>query len=203
MPARMTAQFIVICGIDGSGKTTQQRLLADALCSQERTVHQTQNPTQWYRKDPRVRTFLDSGVSPVSMEALALLAATDRLIQVETEIRPLLAVGTDVICDRYVYSTFAYFAVRGADMHFISAINGKIEPPNKSILLRVDPEEARRRVTQRDAGRAKYEERLPDFMRKVQDNLVKYFPDTGLIVDGMQSVDSVFEAILAYVNARV
>ena len=131
---------------------------------------------------------------------MALLAATDRLIQMETEIEPRLVAGVDVVCNRYLFSTYAYFEARGADMLFVKQINAKVRQPDKAILLTIDPLEAMRRIQGRPEDQIKFEERSAITLGRVQECIVKNWPHVFPIIDGSQSVDTIAESIAAYVS---
>lgn len=195
-------QFVIICGIDGSGKTTQERLLAKNLQGDGRRVLCTRSPTDWYRTHPDVRKFLDSGQSRLRPETLASLSAADRMIQNDIEIQPALEAGIDVVCNRYIFSTFAYFKQRGADMSFVENVNSKVLAPDKAILIMVDPELAITRIIERDGGRLKFEERDSVYLGRVQAEMTARWPSHSLKVDGMASVDIIERTIYEYVRAR-
>lgn len=123
-------KFIVVEGIDGSGKDTQAELLAEGLKAQGRKVLLTGSPTQWYRSQPDVASFIKNGKTPLSQNTLAALGAADRMMQIDKEITPALSRGIDVICVRYVYSAYGYFLKRGADIRYVefSVSRPKINP---------------------------------------------------------------------------
>ena len=102
-------RFIVLEGIDGSGKTTQARLLAERLRQEGRRVVLTAEPTG-FPTGVALRRAL-SGKDKKSECEMAVLFVEDRIAHNNhpTEgIRVLLEQGVDVICDRYYYSTLAY-----------------------------------------------------------------------------------------------
>src|ERR1039457_2859894 len=103
------AKFIVICGVDGAGKSTQEQRLLTRMQAQGIACTTTRQPTDFYRKHPLVQELFTTGSSHASAETLALLAATDRMLHLDLVIFPLLSSGTSVICNRYVYSSFGYF----------------------------------------------------------------------------------------------
>ena len=94
--------FIVIEGVDGSGKTTQANLLAEYLRSKGRTIHHTAEPTAT-GLGGMVRDGL-GGEHPRTREELAAMFAADRVqhnVSPKNGIIKYLSEGTDVVCDRY------------------------------------------------------------------------------------------------------
>lgn len=100
--------FITFEGIEGSGKTTQIRLLADALRQQGRTVVVTREPGGCPIADEIRAILLDSGNSAMVPRAELLLYAAARSQHVEEVIRPALAQEHIVLCDRFSDATLAY-----------------------------------------------------------------------------------------------
>ena len=129
--------FIVFEGIDGSGKTTQIKLLADYLlnCNVPHIV--TKEPT-----DGSIGTLARNvvrGAETLSVEALALLFAADRAEHISREIQPALQNGLNVLCDRYVYSNITYQDCEPINFHHLLK-------PNLTIFIDTDPEECHRRI---------------------------------------------------------
>lgn len=190
--------LIAICGIDGSGKSTQVGHLVRYFERAGRSVCVTKQPTDWYRSDPHVRSFLQSGSAPMSPRSLALFAAADRARHVDTVIRPALARGEVVITDRYVYSSLAYFASRGVDATFLRTINQGVLRPDFAFFLDVRPTELLRRLRIRDGEELKYEERTEVDL----DRLHRHFQSMHnefTIIDGERPPDVVAAEILASV----
>ncbi len=196
---RTPGKLIVICGIDGSGKTTQEELLAEALRSKGERVFCTKQPTDWYRTNPEVRRFLSTGQSGLRPETIALLAAADRMMHLDNVVRPLLAAGTHVISNRYVYSSYGYFKARGVEPAFVRSINQYVPDPDLGILLRIDPQETVRRVQLR-GGVRKFEERDAAYLAEVQLELIEHWPTRFLTLDASLSRRSLAAAICDYVN---
>src|SRR5580658_2667561 len=102
-------KLIVVEGIDGAGKSTQLAAILDYLQSNGIGCSLTKQPSDWYRQQEFVRNYLDFGVLPCEQSTLAMFAAADRMFHIETVIEPRLTSGGYVLCDRYVYSSLAYF----------------------------------------------------------------------------------------------
>jgi dTMP kinase len=99
-------KFIVLEGIDGSGKTTQMRLLCGELTRQGINFVPRREPTEGVLGEIALNTV--KGAADISPHTLALVFAADRIEHIEKTLLPLLNNGTHVICDRYVFSNFAY-----------------------------------------------------------------------------------------------
>ena len=98
--------FVSFEGLDGSGKTTQARLVADLLRADGRDVVETREPGGTELGE-RIRELLLHAGDVAPWSEAALFAAS-RAQHVEEVIRPALARGADVLCDRYVDSSLAY-----------------------------------------------------------------------------------------------
>src|ERR1051325_6103944 len=140
--------FITFEGIDGSGKSTQARLLADALAADGRDVVDTREPGGT-EPGERIRELILGG-GDVSPWAEAALFAAARAQLVEEVIAPALARGADVVCDRYLDSSFAYQGLaRGLVLDRVleltlHAVGGLL--PDRTYLLLIDPDESARRL---------------------------------------------------------
>ena len=166
---RQRGLFLVLEGLDGAGTTTQAQRLSIWLKSRGRRCHLTAEPSRGpvgtqVRQvlSGRLRGAEGRGFDP---RALALLFAADRLDHWETEIRPHLEEGSDVISDRYVLSSLAYQAVSTGDASWVGAINSKAPAADLTVFLRVAPAVALRRRYAASAQREIFE--IPEFQRKV------------------------------------
>ncbi len=150
----MEGKFIVIEGLDGSGKTTQIRLLIKRLRAMGRTVAETAEPTT-NATGGLIRDAL-SGFTPRTGTEIAALFMADRVahnVNPVNGINALLAQGRDVICDRYYYSSLAYQGVV-SDPDWVFHINvdcPEIRKPDLCVFLDLDDEACLRRM---EAGRA-------------------------------------------------
>jgi dTMP kinase len=160
----MQGKLVVICGIDGSGKTTLQNNIGSYLETQNQGYIATRQPTNFYRTNEHVRKYLDTGETDLSIEAIALFAACDRLMHIDTVVNPSLENGKWVLCDRYVYSSYAYFKSRGIDEEFTREINKYVPAPDKVIFLELPGNVACERVLLRDGDTRKFEEKSIEYM---------------------------------------
>ncbi|MDQ3858994.1 MAG: dTMP kinase [Actinomycetota bacterium] len=144
--------FVSFEGVDGSGKTTQARLLADRLRSEGREVVATREPGGTDLGEQIRELVLHRGAVAPWAEAALFAAARAQLV--DEIIRPALARGADVVCDRYIDSSLAYQGLarnlgvdRVLDLNLL-ATGGLL--PDRTILLLVPLDEAARR--RRDAA---------------------------------------------------
>jgi dTMP kinase len=135
--------FISFEGVDGSGKTTQVALLADSLRGEGRDVVATREPGGTPAGE-RIRELLLEGGEIAPWTEAALFAAA-RAQLVDEVIRPALARGADVICDRYIDSSLAYQGIaRGLGVDRVLELNllatsGLL--PDRTFFLAISPEE--------------------------------------------------------------
>lgn len=165
--------FITLEGVEGSGKSTQIRYLAEVLTQTGYRVLQTREPGGTATAEAIRHILLTtSSHEPVTPQAEALLILAARCQHVTHLIRPALRCGTVVLCDRFSDSTFAYqgFA-RGLDLQWLRAANevatGGLTPDLTLILdLPVSVGLARRRVDRGQQNRLDRE--TERFHRKVR-----------------------------------
>lgn len=195
-------RFIVFEGLDGSGKSTQARMLASHLAAQGTSVHLTAEPTE--RAIGRlVRQALRRDFSTDS-RALALLYAADRsdhLSDPEDGILAHLSRGETVISDRYFYSSLAYQGV-SEDEAFLRTIND-YPHPETVVFIDTDVRLCLERIDSRGSGRELFEKE--DYLRRVRDNFLRILttlpPSVRLVrVDGAASAEEIFSTILSQIN---
>jgi dTMP kinase len=193
--------FVTFEGIDRSGKTTQARLLADALGEEALLVREPGGTPAAERirdlvKDPRVT------LSPIA-ETLLFGAARAELI--ETLLRPALEEGKTVISDRYIDSTVAYQGgARGLGIERVEQLNDWIAGglwPDVTFLLDVPPGVARGRGG--DDDRFEQEgEALQRAVASAYDVLAERHAERYVRIDGSQPAEEVHRQVLAEVTAR-
>jgi dTMP kinase len=181
--------FIVIEGLDGSGKTTQAALLAKKL-SQNHIVLLTAEPSRG-----KIGTFIRQGClyedKRLPTEAEALLFAADRIEHMQKEVKPALDEGKLVICDRYVYSSLAYQGSAGLSLDWIKTINARALQPDFSVFIDVAPE----RVLERLQRKKSVMETI-ETQRKVREIYLKFVEKGELIrVDGDKPKEAVADEL--------
>lgn len=156
----MSAKFIVIEGLDGSGKTTQIHMLSQSLRAMGRQVAETAEPTT-NATGGLIRDAL-SGFTPRTGGEIAALFMADRVahnVNPVNGIEALLRAGKDVICDRYYYSSLAYQGyVSDPDWVFHMNVDApEIRKPDLCVFLDLDDEACVRRMEQGRSYREIYE----------------------------------------------
>lgn len=154
-------RFVVLEGGDGSGKSTQARLLAEWLRTEGVTVIETFEPGAG-PIGAVLRDVLLHGPAPVTPVAEALLMAADRAQHVATEIEPALARGDWVVCDRYVPSSLVYQGVvRGLGVAVVEQLSevatGGLTP---DVVVLLDVSDAIAEERRADVRRADESDRL-------------------------------------------
>ena len=182
--------FVTFEGLDGSGKTTQARLLVEWL-SKEREVVATREPGGTPLGE-RIRDVLLHG-GDVSPWAEAALFAAARAELVEQVIRPALDRGAAVVCDRYLDSSLAYQGIgRGLGIGPVFELNLAVVGgllPERTFVLLLDPADAARRTSR---TRDRIEREGEDFHRSLDAayrRLAGLFPDRIVPLDGSLAKD--------------
>jgi len=200
------ARFIVFEGGEGCGKSTQATLLATRL-----DAVLTRQPGGTALGSALRRILLgapdEAGVGGVSDRAEALLMAADRAQHVAELIRPALASGRHVVCDRYIGSSVAYQGHgRGLDPERIRGISDWAVDglrPDLVVLLQVDPATAGART---GSPRDRIEAAGADFHARVAGGFAAQAaadPGRWVVVDGSGTVDEVEHQVATVVRERL
>ena len=203
----MSGKFIVIEGLDGSGKTTQLHALAANLRALGRAVAETAEPTT-NATGGLIRDAL-SGFTPRTGAEIAALFMADRVahnMNPVNGIQKQLAEGRDVLCDRYYYSSLAYQGTV-TDPEWVYHINidcPEIRRPDLCVFLDLSDEECLRRMERERSYREIYENensllavrrRYYDIFRRLERR------DNICIVDAARSPEKVAKDVFSAVKS--
>ncbi|MFM7365567.1 MAG: dTMP kinase [Cuspidothrix sp.] len=206
----MNGKLIVFEGVEGSGKTTQMQKCFQWLESSNISVILTCEPggTE-IGKDLRALLLEKSANKTMGEVTELLLYAADRAQHIEEELKPNLAMGKYILCDRYTDSTIAYQGYgRGLNMSLINNLNqiatGGLTS-DITIWLDVDVEVGLSR--KRGQGKLdRIEQETIDFHRRVQEGyreLAIFNPSRIVRVDGNDSEDVVQKTIQEILEKRL
>jgi dTMP kinase len=196
--------FITFEGGEGAGKSTQIRLLADRLEAEGREVVVSREPGGSAGGEAVRHVLLSGAAEPFGPAMEAMLFAAARSDHVEQIIRPAVAAGKTVLCDRFLDSSRVYQGVSGRlDKSFMSAlegiaINGMM--PDLTIILDLDPVEGMRRAASRrgydEADRYEKEDlALHEERREAYIDIARAEPARCIIIDASKDQDDVADAI--------
>lgn len=201
------ASFITFEGIEGCGKTTQIRRLADKLTAMDIPFIVTREPGGCSIADAIRSILLDAANSDLTPETELLLYAAARAQHVQQVIRPALASGVHVLCDRFHDATLAYQGFgRKLDMLLIRQLNGIATGglmPDLTVLLDCPVETGLHRAMSRiNATDGLREERFEleslEFHQCIRDGYLQLAaddPDRFIIIDGSPEATVVEEAL--------
>ena len=202
-------RFITLEGGEGAGKSTQIQVIKDYLLTRGNDVVVTREPGGT-SEGQEIRNLLVSGDkdkwSPLS-ETLLILA--DRAAHLERLIRPALADGKYVVCDRFFDSTKAYQGVAGG--LGLDVINNLQQPvlgttlPDVTLLLDIDPEKGLRRAQER-GGELRFESKTLAYHRTLRNAFLDFAaqePDRIFVIDADRDVEAVSDDILAVLDERL
>lgn len=191
-----TGHFISFEGIDGSGKSTQARRLADALRAHGHAVCLTREPGGSPGAEEIRRLLLEGPPDRWSPETEILLFAAARRDHLERTILPALARGEVVICDRFADSTRMYQGLRGGDLRgMVDAVHDRAigREPDLTFLIDIDAATGHARAM----ARAGTEQRFEAMGEALQDRLRHGFLDLArttpriVVIDGARAEDAV------------
>lgn len=188
------AQLIVFEGIDGSGKTTLSRMLAEHLKVSGVETLWLREPTDSPLGD-RIRQIAQTERAIPPREELDFFIE-DRKWDVEHNITPALREGKTVILDRYFYSNACYQGARGLDMEDILEANRAFAPEADIVfVIDVEVKRALERIRRNRMSQARLFER-ESFLQKVRANYLKLSGPNIILIDGNGELTTVFTRIV-------
>ncbi len=208
-PPPQSGLFISFEGIDGSGKSTQARLLADHLRARGHDVVLTREPGGSPGAEEIRALVLQGDPDRWSAETELLLFTAARRDHLERLIRPALADGKIVITDRFADSSRIYQGTRSGDLRAtVDALHDLMigQEPDLTFLIDMDPETGHARAK----GRGGKEERFEDFgaglqklMREGFLDLARAAPERFRVVNGAETVEEVARKIAKIADAEL
>lgn len=193
--------FITVEGTDGSGKTTQIKLIEEYLKSKNKSVVLTREPGGTNISEKIRDILLDTQNSEMGIITEMLLYASARSQLVSEVIRPAIEKGKVVICDRFVDSSYVYQGFgRGIDLKIITDVNrialdGLV--PDITLFFDIDPGDAlKRRIN--STGLDRIEKEKMDFHKRVYNGykkLAMLYPDRINCIDSDRSVEEIFSDV--------
>jgi dTMP kinase len=193
--------FVSLEGIDGSGKSTQAKLLAEALGPETVLVREPGGTVA----AERVRALLADSELELDPMAELLLFCAARADLVRRVIRPALEAGRDVVSDRFADSSAAYQGVgRGIGLELAERLSEAAAAglrPDLTLLLWIDPEQA----AKRSGGEDRFEAAGLDFQRAVAsayEEIAEKNPGRIAVVDATGSVEEVHARVMSAVEER-
>ena len=198
--------FISFEGIDGSGKSTQARLLADHLKNAGQEVVLTREPGGSSGAEEIRKLVLEGETDRWSATTELLLFTAARRDHLERTIRPALADGKIVICDRFADSSRIYQGLGRAELgDLVDQLHALVigQEPDLTLLIDMDPEKGLDRALSRNGT----EERFEDFgvgmqlkMRQGFLDLAKRYSERFRIINGDQDIEAVQNDIRAVLD---
>lgn len=204
--------FLSFEGIDGSGKSTQARLLAETLRAEGHRVDLTREPGGSPGAEEIRRLVLEGDPARWSPETELLLFTAARRDHVERRIRPALAAGAVVVSDRFADSTRIY---QGTARGTGSGLRGEVDAlhrlmigiePDLTFLIDIDPAEGLSRAVARRGTEQRFEDMgqaMQDRMRAGFLDLAREFPGRIVVIDGSGAAEAVSRRVRAALRERL
>lgn len=204
----MTGRFITLEGGEGAGKSTQLKLLAEAIRARGHDVVETREPGGSPGAEAIRALLLEGGADRWTPAAEALLFAAARCDHVERTIRPALAGGKWVLCDRFLDSSLAYQGQAGGvgidAVRQLHAIGSGGLLPHRTLLLQLPAEAAVARARGRDGSEGdRIGGREAGYHRDVAaafQALAAAEPQRFRVIDASGAPDSVRERLIAAIE---
>jgi dTMP kinase len=189
----MSGRFIVIEGLDGSGKSTQMAKLAEFLRKRGNDVVETFEPTDG-KIGKEIRNILKEHRKMDSTD-FQMLYVKDREEHLREVIEPALREGKIVLCDRYMVSTLAFGSIGGADLEKLKIENENFPVPEITVFIDVTPEECIKRIKKRGEGIDLFEkEEKLKIARGTYLKIGETYSEFK-VVDGNRSKEEIFEDV--------
>jgi len=187
-------KFVVIEGLDGSGKNAQIDLAIKFLKEKGKDVIETKEPTVESEAGRKIRQALKKEIIVEPLE-LQKLYVKDREEHIKNKVIPALEKGKFVVSSRYAFSTFAYGHSDGLDVDLLVDMNKNFLLPDLTIIVDVSPEACVKRIENRGEEKELFEKL--EKLAKVNE-IYKKLPgmfENIVVVDGEKAIPEVFDKI--------
>jgi len=201
-----TGRFITFEGIDGSGKSTQARRLAEALRATGRDVVLTREPGGSPGAEEIRRLVLEGDPDRWSAETEILLFTAARRDHLERTIGPALEAGKIVICDRFADSTRMYQGLSRGDLRaLVDKLHALMigREPDLTLLIDLDPDTGLARAKGRQGHEERFEDFGPELQRRMRAGflaLAEEFAPRFRVIDGARPEAEVARDVFAAVE---
>lgn len=195
--------FITFEGIDGSGKSTQARMLAETLRAEGHAVVLTREPGGSPGAEEIRKLVLEGDPDRWSAETEILLFTAARRDHLERTIAPALAAGKTVICDRFADSTRMYQGLTRGDLRrTVDALHRLMigREPDLTFLIDIDPELGLGRALARNGHEERFEEFGLDMQVRMRSGflaLAGEFAPRFRVIDGGRSPEAIAADVAA------
>ena len=185
--------FIAFEGLDGSGSSTQSKLLSEKLENEGFSTFLTKEPTSHHFIGQLIREVLQHKRN-VDPKTLQLLFTADRSEHLKNDIEPALAEGKIVISDRYLLSTIAFGAL-DCDMNWLMDLNKPFLMPDITFLSKLEADICIQRIQARGTQFELFEKKEKlEKIWKHYEILAQKFPNVQ-IIDTSDTIEAVAEKI--------
>ena len=208
-PTGKSGLFISFEGIDGSGKSTQCRRLAETLQAKGHDVVLTREPGGSDGAEEIRALVLQGDPDRWSAETEILLFTAARRDHLERTILPALAAGKVVICDRFADSTRMYQGLSRGDLReTVDRLHTLMigREPDLTVLIDMDPEVGLSRALSRQGVEERFESFGADLQKQMRAgflSLAQEYADRFRIIDGARDMDAVAADVLATAEAAL
>ena len=197
-----SGKFIVVEGLDGSGKSAQLELLIDYLKEIGKDIVITREPTMDSAAGIKIRKVLRQEITMDSLE-LQSLYVQDRKEHLDNKVIPALKDGKFLVSGRYAFSTFAYGGSDGLDVDLLIKMNEQFLLPDLTIIIDVSPESCMERIEGRGEPKEFFEKKeklikVNEFYKKMPEMF-----ENVVMVNGERTITEVFEEIKNIINSRI
>tara|TARA_B100001027_G_scaffold28733_1_gene17003 strand:+ start:303 stop:920 length:618 start_codon:yes stop_codon:yes gene_type:complete len=199
--------FITFEGIEGSGKSTQIRMLKEALLAKQHEVIVLREPGGTILGEKVREAFLEKTIEKISVETETFLLYASRKHLDQNLLKPSLASKKFVICDRYYDATEAYQCYgKGLSREFFQSLNKicNLSKPEMTFYIDITSEISRERISNRERDRMEAEE--VDFFNKVREGYQKITEENIeriYKINGIDTIENIHKKILQLVGEKI